>query len=181
MVTVRDIMTKDPVTLEVDATLRQAVEVLQGAGVTGAPVVSGRRLVGVLSGTDILELEVSSPGVPPERQEILEWGDLDTPAKEEDGEEFPGAFFVDRWADSEADVWSRFSETDSPEWDRLEEHTVGEVMTRGVVTVTPGATVAEAARRMLDRGVHRVLVVEGEALVGIVTSFDILGVVSRER
>jgi uncharacterized protein (DUF302 family) len=32
---------------------------------------------------------------------------------------------------------------------------------------------------MLDRKVHRLLVVDGQALVGIVTAFDILGVVAR--
>jgi CBS domain-containing protein len=174
MTKVSEIMTRDPVTVDVDATLRQAVEALQSAGVSGAPVLSRGRLVGVISATDILELEATSPGVPPERIEILDWGEPDLPVEGEDGEEFPAAFFVDRWADSEADVWNRISQTESPEWDRLEERTVGEVMTRKVVTVQPDASVAEAARRMLDRKLHRLLVVDGDTLVGIVSAFDIL-------
>ena len=36
--------------------------------------------------------------------------------------------------------------------------------------------VSDVARRMADEGVHRVIVVEGERVVGIVTSLDILKV-----
>ena len=39
----------------------EAVEVLRGAGVSGAPVLRGSRLVGVISSTDILELEATAP------------------------------------------------------------------------------------------------------------------------
>jgi CBS domain-containing protein len=178
MQTVGDIMTADPVTLDVDTTLREAIDALQAAGVSGAPVLSGDQLVGVVSGTDFLDFEASSPGVPPERREMLEWGEIDTPS-EEDAEEYPAAFFVDRWIDSESEVFTRISETESPEWDRLDEHTVGEVMSRRLVTVDSGAPVSEAARRMLDSGVHRVLVVEERGLVGIVSAFDILRVVAN--
>lgn len=178
MQTVGDIMTPDPVTLDMDITLREAIDVLQSAGVSGAPVLSGSELVGVVSGTDFLDFEASSPGVPPERSEMLEWGEVDAPEKE-DEEEYPAAFFVDRWIDSESDVFTRISETESPEWDPLDEHTVGEVMSRRLVTVASDAPVAEAARRMLDNGVHRVLVVDERGLVGLVSAFDILRVVAN--
>jgi len=51
---------------------------------------------------------------------------------------------------------------------------VSEAMTAPPVTVTPGARLAEAARRMAEAAVGSVLVVDGEgALVGIVTDRDI--------
>lgn len=168
---VSDIMEPNPVTIDATMSLRQAVEVLQDAGIGGAPVVSGSRLVGVVSSTDILEFEASSPGIPPERSETLEWGDVGAAADEAEPEDL-AVFFFDRWADSESDVWSRIAETDGPEWDRLEEHTVGEVMSRKLVTVSRDASLPEAARVMLRHRVHRVLVVEGEDLAGLMSSFD---------
>jgi len=63
---------------------------------------------------------------------MLDFGELDTPSTREDVEEAPGV--VDRWFDAESDVWSRISETDSPEWDRMEEHEVAEVMSRKLAT-----------------------------------------------
>lgn len=51
---------------------------------------------------------------------------------------------------------------------------VEEIMTRDVVCVDRGASVIEAARRMRERRIHRLLVTESGVLVGIVTSLDLL-------
>ncbi|MBM3694655.1 MAG: CBS domain-containing protein [Actinobacteria bacterium] len=58
--------------------------------------------------------------------------------------------------------------------------TVAEVMTRSVVTITPEATVGEAARVMGRRNVKRLPVVdlEGE-LVGIVSRADVVGAFTK--
>lgn len=52
--------------------------------------------------------------------------------------------------------------------------TVGDVMTRELVTVSPETPVAEIARTMRNQRIHRVLVLDGRELVGVVTSFDLL-------
>jgi len=61
----------------------------------------------------------------------------------------------------------------------LMEHTASDVMTRDVIFTTPNVTVAEAAREMLERDVHRLLVctmtAEGHHKpVGIVSTTDIV-------
>ncbi len=58
--------------------------------------------------------------------------------------------------------------------------TVAEIMTRSVVTITPEATVGEAARVMGRRNVKRLPVVdlEGE-LIGIVSRADIVGAFTK--
>jgi CBS domain-containing protein len=58
--------------------------------------------------------------------------------------------------------------------------TVAEIMTRSVVTITPEATVGEAARVMGRRSVKRLPVVdlEGE-LIGIVSRSDIVGAFTK--
>jgi CBS domain-containing protein len=55
----------------------------------------------------------------------------------------------------------------------------GEAMTTPVVTIEPGAFVAEAARTMLDRGVKRLPVVHDGKLVGIVTRADLVRAFAR--
>ena len=57
---------------------------------------------------------------------------------------------------------------------------VRDVMTPATFSVRPEATLPELARFMLHAGIHRALVLEGEALTGIVTTFDVLRAVSGE-
>jgi CBS domain-containing protein len=58
--------------------------------------------------------------------------------------------------------------------------TVGEVMTRDVVTLPDGADVSEAARLMLERHLRHIpLLAEGH-LVGIVSRRDVLRVLARD-
>jgi len=51
---------------------------------------------------------------------------------------------------------------------------VREVMTKDVLTVSPQATVREAATLMSDNKVNRIPVVEGGKLVGIITRGDVV-------
>lgn len=51
---------------------------------------------------------------------------------------------------------------------------VSEVMTAQPFTIGRHATVGEAAEEMLGRQVHHLIVTEGKAVVGILSSFDLL-------
>ena len=61
----------------------------------------------------------------------------------------------------------------------LDEHTVSELMTYEVFGVASSTSIQIAAAIMRKRGIHRVLVMENEKLVGIVSAFDIAQLVSR--
>ncbi len=52
--------------------------------------------------------------------------------------------------------------------------TVADVMTEEVVTTSPDDPVNLVARRMVDGGLHRVLVVKDDEVLGIITSLDLL-------
>jgi acetoin utilization protein AcuB len=57
----------------------------------------------------------------------------------------------------------------------LEEIRVGDVVSRRIVSIAPEASIDEAADTMLNANVGCLLVMNGETLVGIVTTTDILG------
>jgi CBS domain-containing protein len=178
---IRELMTPDPETLEPEMTLRDAIERLTNIGVSGAPVVTNEWLVGVLSISDIVEFESANPGVPTLREQ-QEWGEWAPSERlEEDFTEPFSGWFRDMWADSGADVLERVTQGETPEWDFLSEHIVGEVMTRRVLSLSPDADVEEAARLMVDRGVHRLIVTEGDALRGIVSTMDFLRAIAEGK
>ena len=52
--------------------------------------------------------------------------------------------------------------------------TVGEIMSSGLLSIDRSASLTEAARRMSERHVGAILVVEGDALRGILTERDVL-------
>jgi CBS domain-containing protein len=54
------------------------------------------------------------------------------------------------------------------------------VMSECVVTTAPGTTVTEAARELLDRRIHHLVVVDNARVVGVVSSFDLLRALLEE-
>lgn len=181
MLRLTDIMTRDLVTLSPEHSLRDAMSLLTSHHVSGAPVLANGRVVGVISLTDLAECVSSAPGVPTERPELTEWGEWDEPGDLPEGEEPPSAFFSRLWDDAGADVAERIEESGGPEWDVLQEHTVGEEMTRNVRSLPPGAAVEYAAELMRTVGIHRVLVMDGDALLGMVTTKDISDAVADHK
>ena len=63
----------------------------------------------------------------------------------------------------------------------LEDVTVDEVMTRKVESLPPDCSIEEAARTMMEKQIHRVLVVDGETLLGIVSTSDVARAVAEHR
>lgn len=61
MLKIRDIMTHDVVTFSAEDSLIEAIEVLAERHISGAPVMRGERLVGVLTASDVLEFVASNP------------------------------------------------------------------------------------------------------------------------
>ncbi|MCC6017995.1 MAG: CBS domain-containing protein [archaeon YNP-LCB-003-016] len=53
---------------------------------------------------------------------------------------------------------------------------VSEVMSKPLITIKPSTRIVDAARIMVKRNVRRLIVVEGDSMVGIITEKDILRV-----
>jgi CBS domain-containing protein len=152
------------------------MEQLAARHVGGAPVMSGDRVIGVLSSTDINDFLASQPGVPEERGEaasIRGEPDEEPTSTWREGDEPLSAFFNDLWSNAGAPTDARMNSADSPEWNMLEEHTVSEAMNFGVISLRSTATIDEAAERMRAANVHRILVIDDDKLVGIVSATDV--------
>ena len=63
----------------------------------------------------------------------------------------------------------------------LPDKTVGEVMTTGVTTVSSGDSVRSAAKKLIDARVHRLFVVDGERLVGVLSTKDIMLAIGHQQ
>jgi CBS domain-containing protein len=180
MLRLRDIMTRQIMSVSPDLSIRDAMCLFSERHVSGAPVIATNRLVGVVTLTDLVELASGMPGVPTQRPE-REWEELEDSLAWVDDEQAPIAFYTDMWDDSGGDVAKRMSATDGQEWNALEEHTVGEAMNRHIVSLSPNTSVEEAAELMRRAGIHRVLVIDNGALTGIVSTKDISDAVADHR
>lgn len=84
---------------------------------------------------------------------------------------------------SASDVVMAIAEAPTPrDRERIFESTpVSEIMTPRPQVVTADADVTEAAKTMLYLEVHRLFVVEGEELVGVISQSDIAGAVATAK
>lgn len=174
MLKLRDIMTREVRTLTPESSLRAAMELFDSYHVSGAPVMSGQRVVGVISASDVLAFLTTALQEPPARDaddlpDVLDdagelvTGDAETMPPEDEP-----------WTAGAADGgWRR--------WDPLDEHTVNEAMTYGVYALPPNTDVAAAADCMRSADVHRMLVMEDGRLLGIVTTMDLVRAVAEHR
>jgi CBS domain-containing protein len=185
MLKLRDIMTTDVVTVSPEMSVRDAMDLLADRHISGAPVLTGKTLVGVVSSTDLMAFAASIPGAPRARSEAENWEAVeatDEYTSAGEGDESAAAYFTDMWVDAGAETGVRFAEIDSPEWSVLDEHTVSDAMTfLPVWTLAPDTTVQAAAEFMRQHGIHRVLITEGTQLLGIVTTTDIANAVAQHR
>lgn len=163
-ITVAEVMSRDLVTIDPESTLRDLLTLLAETGVSGVPVVDGDHVVGVVSARDLIEFESEAPSADGEEEDGWE---------EWEAEEDVPAFFLAEPGGNEMEGLAGGTA------DPLARQTVGEVMTRRLVTVTAHSLLREAAARMQEAGVHRLLVLDDGRLAGIVTTTDVVRAVAR--
>jgi CBS domain-containing protein len=181
MLRLRDIMTRDVVTVAPELSVRDAMTLFTTRHISGAPVLRSGKLVGVVTLTDLAELAAGSPGVPTVRDEIPDDSPLEHPGDWVDDDIPSSAFFAEMWEDSGADSDERMRQSSSPEWNPLEELTVGEAMSRRIAALPSSTPVDHAAAAMRRAAIHRVLVVDDGQLVGIVSTKDVSDAVADHR
>lgn len=143
----QDLMTRPVRRLTVDATISDAAKFLLRNGISGAPVIDERgRWTGVLSLSDVAR----------HVQDRL----VTLPV-------------VDR--KRERTLQSREPIPEGFQFEGFEHTLVQDLMTPGLYSVFPEATLAEVLRTLTTQKIHRVFVIgeEGEML-GVVTTMDVL-------
>ncbi len=162
--TVSEIMQTNVTTVDAGASVRSLVRLLTEKEISGAPVVDAEgRVVGVVSASDVLRAAATEP----RREAASTATSGDTAAEPEPVEgyyEDPGG----PHRHYEPLVLSLVP----PDW--LDTRRVGDIMTRTLHAVRPKTTLDNLARLFLRTGIHRALVMEEGALVGLVTTFDVL-------
>lgn len=176
MLELSEIMETEVLAVAPDLTLRELVEVLHEHGVSGAPVVTNDSVIGVVSTTDILDMQEDWP-IQSTRRPVTgveEAGPPDRMAVPTS----PSEFFAESW-EIGALAWMRTGS--GRDWDVLDEYTVSDIMTPEVLSEPPNASVKKAAQRMLESDVHRLLVIDDGELKGIVTTTDIVRAVAEGK
>jgi CBS domain-containing protein len=181
MLRLRDIMTTELLTVSPDLSIRDAMELLAARHVSGAPVVVGHKVVGVVTLTDLVGFAAGLSDVPKAPLELMGGVEGESSDGPSEGEEPTLLFFSTVWDDGRRDVSDHMLETGGREWNMLEEHTVDEAMTRSVKAMDPEMPVDRAADFMRSFGGHRLLVMDGATLLGIVTTKDIADAVADHR
>ena len=172
MLQIRDMMTRDVLTVTPETTLREAAELFARHHISGAPVLAGHSVVGVVSTTDLLVFIASNDGGRANGYDRSDAESAERTAAEYD-EEASGLFFTDQLPESDAEEAESFAMDGTPTVDLFSEHTVNEVMTREIYSLPPQARVTQAARCMGTKGVHRLLVLEAGNLAGILSTSDV--------
>lgn len=153
----RDVMQRDVLSAQEDWSLHELCDFLVDHEISGAPVRDhAGKLVGVVSLTDLAVATSEGEG-----EQIADLGP---------------DYFADAWESGVAEeelVGLRLSGSG---------RRVGDIMNPALYTVTEETPVHQVAEVMLDGHIHRVLVTggpEGEELLGIITTSDLLRLVGR--
>lgn len=178
MLRLRDIMTTDLLAFAPDVSVRDAMEALTTRHVSGAPVIAGTRVVGVVSATDLLAFAAELQDTPEDQSDTPSWDELGPPVEPPDEDAPPGAFFHDLWTEQNGEA---FGQPRNAEWNALADHVVEEAMNPAVCRLTPDTPVERAADYMREAGIHRVLVMDGEQLIGLVSTTDIAAAVADHK
>jgi CBS domain-containing membrane protein len=123
------IMTKNVIKLNLSDDLTKAEELFKKNKIRHIPVVSGNKILGILSYTDLLRIS-----------------------------------FVDA-VDDDAEI------VDTTVYNMF---TVEQVMAKKVITISPDTTIREAAEILSKNEFHALPVCEGDLLVGIITTTDLI-------
>jgi CBS domain-containing protein len=143
--TVADVMSRDPIVVRSETPLNEAIKILAERRISGLPVVDD---AGKLVGIiSETDLMWQETGVTPPAYIMF----LDS------------VIYLQNPATYERDLHKALGQT------------VGEVMSRDPITISPEKTLTQAARVMHDKNVHRLPVLDDEGqVIGILTRGDIV-------
>ncbi len=141
-----DFMQRNLITVHACDPIREVERILADAKISGVPVLDDNdEIVGVLSMADLVNRYAEAPDIETEGNRR----DLDDDAEDS----------------TEITAFRRFEP---------DELCAGDLMTPGITAVAPTASLREASRIMVEKQIHRLLVVDRGRVVGLLSTLDIL-------
>ena len=159
MLSVEKIMQSNPKTVSPDMTLVNLERLFLSTRFTGFPVVKEDRLIGVISRSDIIRSLVT------ERSRSEQLCD----------------FYCGAQLQNPDDQTQSLEATAAQVGVRLAELRVEDAMVRNVVSIDSSESLQHLAQLMLDGHLHRLLVVNGDRLVGLITTMDLVRAIAEGR
>ena len=158
MLTVNDVMTKNPITISPETSVSDAATAMRTNRIGAVPVTKNGMVVGIITETDLLRLlnvnEITDDLWLPSPLEVIE-----LPIRE-------------------AINWEKTKKALT----NISETKVSDVMTSDVLVAHPDDEVESAAAKMLKKKIARLPVVEeNDRIVGIVTKSDLIWGMSRQH
>lgn len=149
----RELMTASPETIHPSTTVKQAARILSDRGFSAMPVADETNLIkGVLSQADIVRFE---------RERGLYTEEEANPS----GKKSPTDNYVARGGE-ELSTGFHVEQDDSPP--------ISEIMTPFLLSVGPQDSPRKVIETLIRHKIHRVFVVEGENLLGVISATDVL-------
>jgi CBS domain-containing protein len=156
MLKVKDIMSKPVTTITLDTPVKDAAAMLADKNISGAPVMEGDKIVGIFTEADVLR------SLKTMKKDLR----LVYPSISSLGIAFQEEV-------TQREILEAYEE--------IGNLPVKDVMSREVVTVDADIPLNEAISKMVIKGIHRLPVLEKNALVGIVTRGDIIRGLAADR
>ena len=152
--TAREVMQTYLISVNPETPLLEVHRLFVDEEINGAPVVDEtERLLGVISSVDLLRAV----------------------EEEHDAASAESSYLRDLLESSGPD-WQEESDTFR---NRLGERTVADAMTRGGITVAPDTAIPQVAATLRKHRIHRVFVVDGEQLCGVISTFDLVALLEN--
>ena len=163
---VREAMQPEVVSIGPDQSLAELERLLVEKRLGGLPVVERGRLVGVASRSDILRLLGVERAIAEAQADVYR------------------EFYDDPFAPSERAAREEAEQREVIEGQiarRMAALRVRDAMTTDVVSVEADAPLREAASRMAERRIHRVVVTDQGGLAGVLSASDLVRLVAEGR
>ena len=147
--TAASVMTDSIVSVSPEASLRDVLRLFVEENIHGAPVIGDDgEIKGVISTSDLLRAEEN------EQSTVV----------------------------AETDYLREYLDFSAPDWsgdlvdfqDRLAQRRVDDVMTKSFASVPPDASIPIVARCLRENAIHRVWVVDGQKLCGVISAIDLM-------
>lgn len=144
MLKVKEIMTKDVVTVTVDTTVMELAGIFSQRHISSLPVVDQQgELVGIVTETDLVEQDKSL--------------------------HIPTVISIFDWV-----IYLESDKKFEKELKKMTGRTVGDIYSTELVTVSPDTSIPEVADLLSSRKITALPVVEGKKLVGIISRIDLI-------